>query len=123
MLRIEDDPPARLARKPHAIGDHGQVFLGRSFQHMRHMQGRSLAEDADGRRSRREQSGQRRVVLCAGVLAARAAKGHQSRAAQRKFLRFGEKFRIFGVGAGVARLDERNAQRRQRPGDGQFIAQ
>ena len=77
VLGVEDNPPARLARKAHAVRDHGEVLLRRSLQHMRHVQGRGLAEDADGRRSRREQRGQRRVVLCAGVLAAGAAKGDE----------------------------------------------
>ena len=77
MLGVEDDPPARLARKAHAIRDHGKVLLRRSLQHMRHMQGRGLAEDADGLRSRREQGGQRRILLRAGILAAGAAKGDE----------------------------------------------
>lgn len=63
--------------KAHAIRDHGEVFLRRSFQHMRHMQSRGLAEDADGRRSRREQRCQRRILLRRDMLAAGAAKGDE----------------------------------------------
>ena len=110
VFGVEDDLFALLREKADAAADHFEVLLGGDFQHVGGVADMALPEDGDVFRPRGEQ-GFKVAVLC-GVcaLAAGGAEGDDVRVFQLHAADALKKLHLRGVGKGVARLDEVDAE-------------
>ena len=106
MFRVEDDAFAARSEKAHAVRNHFQVFFRGRVQHFVDVTQTCLAEKAHGVRACRKQFFKPFVLFRRTVSAACGAERDELRVAA-----FGEKFRVFRVGRGVAALDEVDAER------------
>ena len=111
VFRVKYDLFAVLGQKAHALADHGKVLFGRRFEHVRRVADVALAEDGDVLCARRQKRLQIAVLRGRYPLAAGRAEGDDLGVAQLEPGDALKKLHLRGVGEGVARLDEVDAQR------------
>ena len=121
MFRVEHDLFALFGEEFDALADHGEVFLRRRFDDVGHVADVAFAENGDVFGARREEGFQVAVLFGFYPFAARRAERDDFRVFQFHARDFLKELHLRGIGKGVARLDEVDAEPVERLDDFDFV--
>ena len=123
MLGVKENGKPFCLEMPYGISYHFKVFFRSGFQYMRNLQFRAFTHNGYCLNSGVFQNQEVNISLRIALGPAGAAKSHYFRISQFQVPGFFEKFRILGIGTGVATLNIVDTQFIKLPGNMQFIHQ